>query len=194
MLFRSRSGKTTQINRLYKYLSATGLKILLTREPWDEETRNKIKHTPLPPRTQLDLIIADRINHCEFIRQSLETHDLVLCDRFTQSSIAYQCYGGGLDVYQTNKANEIATRGLVPDLVLIFDCPIASIYQRGTGSSSVPVIMRDWYYLEMVRWGYMNIANKNNYPVINSLRSEDEVFKEVLNKIKPILTPELVIQ
>ena len=73
--------------------------------------------TVLDPEEQLDLILKDRAEHCHLIRYQMQISDVVLCDRFTASTIAYQGAGQGLDIYRLNIANEIVTEGLKPDWV-----------------------------------------------------------------------------
>ena len=143
------SGKTTQINYLEAWLrqrSDLGFtKIELTREPGGSPLCQKIRQVLLMPdgseemqyRTELLLYAADRAQHVEaWLRPWLNNGALVLCDRYTASTVAYQGYGRGLDQTLIHKINHIATGGLEPDLTLWLDLDpevgLARAQERGT--------------------------------------------------------------
>lgn len=181
-----RSGKTTQINRLYHYLKEKEIKFFKTREPYSDATREKLKTTILKPEEQLDLILKDRIEHCHLIRYMMENSDVVLCDRFTLSTVAYQGYGHGLDLYQINKMNEVATQGLTPDLVLVFDCPVGVAVKRGQ-DKPLDVMERDLFFLERVRAGYLHLSSQYGYSLIDANRTEDKILNETLFHLERVV-------
>ena len=78
-----RSGKTTQVKKLYDHFTALKLKFYITREPCDYDVRFELKNGCLTPEQQLKLILKDRIKHNPTIKYLLEDSDLVLCDRYT---------------------------------------------------------------------------------------------------------------
>ena len=187
-----RSGKTTQINRLYNHLkSTTELKILTTREPWSQDARDKLKTLELDREDQLDLVLQDRANHCDWLQEQMGEYDLIFCDRFTLSTLAYQGYGMGINLYKIRIANEIVTQGLKPNLNLIIDCPISAALRRDF-SRPLDKIERNVPFLEQVRLGYLSLAK--NHVLINGNQPEDVVFNEVLNKVNLLLSSELVVQ
>src|SRR5574341_2376449 len=139
------SGKTTQLRLLEKHLASHGKACLSTREPGGTtlgemirrllltgDVRGEAKGDPSPltpyaicPPTELFLYLADRAEHVhEVIRPALASGTLVLCDRFTDSTLAYQGYGRGVDLGMLRRLNEIASGGITPDLTFLLDCPV----------------------------------------------------------------------
>jgi len=126
------SGKTTQLKWLERYLVDRDGECVATREPGATALGQMIrqlllevrKEEPSPP-TELFLYLADRAQHVrEVIEPALEKKRLVLCDRFTDSTLAYQGYGRGFDLALLKKLNQIASRGIAPDLTFLLDCPV----------------------------------------------------------------------
>src|SRR5262249_41464066 len=122
------AGKTTQLKLLSKHLDALGLKHIVTRDPGGTPLGKQIRRillnpeTPVCPVTELLLYEADRAQHiAEVIMPALQDGTLVLCDRYTDSTLAYQGYGRQLDFALINQLNQIATSGLTPDLTILFD-------------------------------------------------------------------------
>src|SRR6185437_5173474 len=126
-------GKSTQARLLAERLQTTGYPVALTREPggtpagkairaiWDDPERND-----LLPITDLLLLCADRAQHVgSLIRPALERGEIVISDRYADSTRAYQGYGSGLDVDTMETLLQIATGGLTPDLTLLLDIPAA---------------------------------------------------------------------
>lgn len=130
-------GKTTQIQQIQGWLahclSLHDLRVMVTREPGGTQLgqylRNLLLHydtgEPLSDRSELLLYAADRAQHIEgLIKPQLDQGTIILCDRFTDSTLAYQGYGRGLDLQQIHQINHIATGGVVPDLTLWLDIPV----------------------------------------------------------------------
>ena len=126
------SGKTTQIARAVEYLKSYGLPVVRTREPGGTPIADQIRaillqadNAAITPMTELLLYFAARAQHvAEVVRPALETGKIVICDRFADSTWAYQGYARGLDTELIERLNEIATDGLRPDLTLLYDLPI----------------------------------------------------------------------
>ncbi len=123
------SGKSTQARMLGEWLAKAGLPHLLTREPGGtthgEEIRRILLHSEeMPAVAELLLMLAARsvLLH-ELVRPALAAGKVVVADRYDISTIAYQGYGRGLPLEDVRRANDIATGGLVPDLVLLLDAP-----------------------------------------------------------------------
>ena len=125
------AGKSTLIDGISKQLTQQGLPITTTREPGGTPLGKTLRSLLLSlselridPLAELLLFSADRAQHLsELIRPALEAGHIVLCDRFVDSTIAYQGYGRGLDLKLLQKVGEIATQGLAPDLTFLLDLP-----------------------------------------------------------------------
>jgi dTMP kinase len=131
------SGKTTQVELLGKALAAIGRRPRTTREPGGTPAGARIRELLLHGResigawTELFLILADRAEHVSaLIRPALERGEDVLCDRFSESTLAYQAYGRGLPVETVRSAESAARQGLEPDLTIVLDCPVAIGLER----------------------------------------------------------------
>jgi dTMP kinase len=126
------SGKTTQIKLLQAYLVALGKSCVSTREPGGTTLGKMIRQVLLEvgkeeisSPTELFLYLADRAQHVqEVIEPALKNGKIVLCDRFTDSTLAYQGYGRGVDLEMLRRLNQIASRGITPDLTFLMDCPV----------------------------------------------------------------------
>lgn len=124
-------GKTTQIARLRAALEAEGVQVYVTREPGgdsvSEAVRNllltsKLLTSEMTPRAELLLFLASRAQNVEYvIRPHLAKGAVVLCDRFTDSSLAYQGFARGLGMSEVTQLNTFATGGLTPDLTILLD-------------------------------------------------------------------------
>jgi dTMP kinase len=122
------AGKTTQAKNLSKQLDTLGITHLITRDPGGTPLGRQIRRillnpeNPVNPVTELLLYQADRAQHvAEIILPALEAGTLVICDRYTDSTIAYQGYGRGLDLKLIDELNLISTQGLRPELTILFD-------------------------------------------------------------------------
>lgn len=123
------TGKTTQARALRSRLEERGLRVTVTREPLGTELGRRlwryIARGGLSPEAELFLFLAARVQHVsEVIRPALERGDVVICDRFTDSTLAYQGCGRGLDMATLERLNEIAAQGLKPDFTILLDLPV----------------------------------------------------------------------
>jgi len=123
-------GKTTQARLLADWLRELGHRVRLTREPGGTETGEELRKLVLSPgrsvapEAELFLYLADRSLHvAEVVRPALAEGGVVVCERYTDSTLAYQGYGRGLDLKLLRRLNELATGGLVPDLTVVLDLP-----------------------------------------------------------------------
>ena len=127
------AGKTTQLQRAAAWLrSQVTVPVLTTREPGGTLLGQELRHLLLKvrgedeiaPRSELLLYASDRAQHVEqYLKPNLAQGAMILCDRYTHSTLAYQGYGRQLDVGLIRQLNAIATGGLQPDLTLWFDLP-----------------------------------------------------------------------
>src|SRR3990172_9421774 len=139
------SGKTTQLKLLDNYLASSGKLCLSTREPGGTTLGEMIRKILLEAGkveiaypTELFLYLADRAQHVhEVIRPALASGTLVLCDRFTDSTLAYQGYGRGVDLGMLRRLNEVASGGITPDITFLLDCPVELGLSRAEERSSI---------------------------------------------------------
>ncbi len=122
------AGKTSQARRLQRRLEERGLPVLVTREPGGTKVAEALRALVLfgepLPRTEALLFLAARAEHTErTLRPALRQGRIVLCDRFSDSTIAYQGFGLGLDIEALRGLSAFATGGLAPDLTLLLDLP-----------------------------------------------------------------------
>jgi dTMP kinase len=124
------SGKTTQAAILADTLRSRGKRVMVTREPGGTSAGKLIRAIFLDSRISLQLnaelllVLADRAQHVrEKLRPALENGQIVISDRYSDSTIAYQAYGRGIDVKLIEELNRFASEGLTPDLTLLLDCP-----------------------------------------------------------------------
>jgi dTMP kinase len=132
------SGKTTQLKLLQRYLTAHGRTCLLTREPGGTALGKLIRRVlieggkeEIASQTELFLYLADRAQHVrEVIQPAMRNQGFVLCDRFTDSTVAYQGYGRGVNLAFLRRMNRLASCGIEPDLTLLLDCPVEIALSR----------------------------------------------------------------
>ena len=131
-------GKTTQAKMLAQWLREKGLEVVLTREPGGPYISEKIrkilldaKHHAMAPMTELLLLEASRAQHvAEVIAPALRKGAIVVCDRFADSSTAYQGYGRGINHADIDKLNRTATGGFWPSLTIVIDVPVEIGFSR----------------------------------------------------------------
>jgi len=123
-------GKSTQARLLASWLEKRGAEVVLTREPGGTEKGERLRELVLspgheiPPAAELFLYLADRAIHvAEVIAPARARGAIVVCERYTDSTLAYQGYGRGLEVALLRRLNEEATGGVVPDLTVVIDIP-----------------------------------------------------------------------
>ena len=187
-------GKTTQIKLLDEYLRGKGYETLLTREPGSKGLGVKLREILLnydgevSPQCESFLFLADRAQHIDcIIKPALEKGVVVLCDRHTDSTVAYQGYGRGLDLEQIHSLNNIATGGLKPDLTLVFDVDVETSQSR-VGSEKDRMEAAGIDFFERVRQGFLEIAKSEpeRVRVINSAQTIEEIHKQVIDEYKRI--------
>ncbi|MBL8072801.1 MAG: dTMP kinase [Nitrospira sp.] len=164
------SGKTTQARRLCEWLIAQGRHVLHTREPGGTLLAERLRSLLLDhsaeaiaPETEAWLILAARRQHVDHvIKPALQQGMIVVCDRFSDSTMAYQGYGRGLDLRTLRAMNKWATGRLVPHLTLLFDVPvrIGLTRRRGQRASQNRLDRETTQFHEKVRVGFRTLAQK----------------------------------
>ncbi len=161
------AGKTTQAKNLSKQLDTLGIPHLITRDPGGTPLGRQIRRillnpeNPVNPVTELLLYQADRAQHVsEVILPALQAGTLVICDRYTDSTIAYQGWGRGLDLKLIDELNAISTQGLRPELTILFDLEssdgLARLHPGGHDRLEREALE---FHLK-VRQGYLNLAKE----------------------------------
>lgn len=187
-------GKTTQIELLDKYLQEKGFKTLVTREPGAKGLGEKLREILLnydgevSPNCESFLFLADRTQHVDcVIKPALKKGIIVLCDRHTDSTVAYQGYGRQLDIEQIKKLNKIAVNGLKPNLTIVFDIDIETSMQR-VGKTKDRMESAGTEFFNRVRNGYLAIAKEepNRVKVINSADTIENIHKQVVGLVEQI--------
>ncbi|MBI3764416.1 MAG: dTMP kinase [Chloroflexi bacterium] len=184
------SGKSTQITPLADRLRALGHDVCLTREPGGTDIGDQIrqvlhdlKNTAMQPRAEILLYSASRAQLVgEIIRPHLERGGIVLCDRYADSTMAYQGYGHGLDLGALRAITEFATGGLKPDLTILLDVETEEGLRRRRSSGEWNRL--DAYALafhQRVRQGYLGMAaaEPERWVVVDAGRAVEEVAEEV---------------
>jgi len=181
------SGKSTQIRKLAERIPNA----LVTKEPGGTPTADKIRAILLDTREKIDpvaelfLFAASRRQHVmEVIKPALASGSVVLCDRFTDATLAYQGFGRRLDLDRLRWLNEWATDSLHPDLTLIFDLPEETGLKRARSRNSAATVdegrfeLEDLRFHRRVREGYLSLATEapERYKVIDASGNQDEVF------------------
>ncbi len=200
------SGKTTQLKVLESHLTTRGKSFISTREPGGTSLGKLIRRVllevgrqPITSPTELFLYLADRAQHIdEVVLPALEQGKIVLCDRHTDSTLAYQGYGRGTDLGLLRSLNDIASRGTRPDLTLLFDCPVEIGLSRTAQRQSQTVSGRneDRFekekidFHERVRRGFLELARAEpqRFRIIDATRTVEEIAQDIKNIVDRELT------
>lgn len=205
-------GKSTQLELLRAWMEEAGLPVRATREPGGTRIGEGIRDLllndsrgeSLKPAAELLLYEADRAQHArEVIRPALEAGVHVLCDRFYDSTTAYQAFGRGLDEETTLELNRMASGGLVPDLTLLFDVPLkkslarvrgesadAQLFLRFAPAQSPDLLERESLaFHERVRAGFETLASREpeRFRVL-----KDGTIREVRERVAAVLGEKFV--
>ena len=200
------SGKSTQLQRVASFLRERGRKVVTTKEPGGTEIANRIRAIVLDSKNEIDpiaevlLFAASRRQHTvEVIRPAAERGEVVLCDRYTDSTLAYQGFGRLLNLDQLRTLNRWATGDLDPDLTLIFDLPEQVGLSRAVRRNSAAVDdegrfeAEDLRFHRRVREGYLSLATAEprRYAIVDANGTIDQVFERTMKTLRERL-PELV--
>jgi dTMP kinase len=208
------AGKTVQAARLCEALEADGLPYVCTREPGGspaaERLREVVLHEEVPPSAEALIFLAARAIHVQnLIKPALAEGRIVICDRFTDSTIAYQGYGLGIDLELLRQMCAFAAGGLEPDLTLLLDLPpqvgIARRYAGGRNRAGGQLSLtwdedglrerekarsrieeRALSFHNRVREGFLAEARRHpqRFRVIDANRSPDEVAAELIRLVR----------
>ncbi len=195
-------GKSTQVQALAEALRAEGRTVLVTREPGGTPLAEKIRGLlreelgdPPSPRSEALLFLAARAQVvAHVIRPALARGEWVLCDRFADSTFAYQGYGRGIAVDRLRQLNDFATEGLVPDLTLLLDVPPEvsrarlAARQAATATSADRIERAGAAFHARLRAGFLALARAEpaRFAVIDASRPPAEVALQVRAAVRRI--------
>ena len=188
------SGKTTQMARLGDWLESQGKSVVLTKEPGGTELGMKIRKMILDPETkvhhnltELMLFIGDRLEHiAQCIQPALDAGEVVICDRYSDSTYAYQ--RGGRNVPEQHIQDMNTLVGLKPDITCLLDLDIEEGLRRAKQRAALDRFeQEDMAFHQAVRNAYLEIAKKETERIhvidVNN-QSPDQVFESILPIIK----------
>ncbi len=198
-------GKTTQLEKVYEWLQSLNFSVVKTKEPGGTKIGKKIRSLLLNPDskdmnslTELFLYSADRAQHIrEIITPVLDKDNIVLCDRFSDATKAYQGYARKIDINLIEQLNTLATSGLKPDLTLLFDLDPETGLQRARKRNKTNdkddmegrFEREDLPFHRRVRRAYLKIAENNpeRFKVISADNTAEEIFKNSKSILKEII-------
>lgn len=193
------SGKSSQLQALANWLMEQGYHLYTTREPGGTEIGNQIRtvlhdleNTAMHPRTEILLYLASRAQHVEeIIRPKLDEGMIVLCDRYADSTLAYQGYGHGVDLDTLKKLLDFSTGRLYPDLTILLDLVVEEGLNRRKLSGG------EWNRLDAftlafhqrVRDGYLTLAA--NEPLRWRKINAAQTFEQVQSELRQVIMNEI---
>ncbi len=187
------SGKSTLQAGLAQQLRSDGYDVLVTREPGGTPAGDAIREIFLQPGLAIEalgeafLVNGARVAHVErVIRPAVAAGRIVVSDRFTDSTLAYQGYGRGVSLDVLRALCAIATSGLEPELVLLLDLPLeiarARLGSRGKGPDRIE-IESDAFH-QRVRDGFLELARSPRHHVLDGTLPADEIVKHALDVVR----------
>ncbi len=191
------SGKTVQARRLQRKLARLEIPSALLHEPGGTKLGNRVARwlqwkaaEDTSPLTELLLFNASRAQLVErVIRPGLEGGVVVICDRFTDSTIAYQGYGRGLDLETVRQVNSVAAGNLTPDVTILLDLPVDAGMARQRASTPDRFERAEVAFHQRVRAGYQHLAAEEpgRWLVIDGSWSRDRIARAVWARVAPLL-------
>ena len=188
------SGKSSLLQSLGTALRARGCDVVATREPGSTPLGEQVRRLVLDPEPRIDrtgradalLFAASRAQHVdEVIRPALTRGAVVVCDRYADSSLAYQGAGSGVPMDELRAVQRFATGGLVPDLTILLDLPV----EAGLGRKAAEVTRFEAYhdlaYHERVRAAFLGFAadEPGRYAIVDATRDEDTVLAAAIEAL-----------
>lgn len=193
-------GKTTQAQKLASYLRRKGYKVLLAREPGGDRVAERIRrvllskaNSQMTPLTELFLYEAARSQLTQnTILPALKQGKAVVCDRYFDSTLAYQGYGRGLSKRMIIKFNHIASLGLKPNLTLILNVPVKVSLMRGKkkGRKKDRLEKEKFEFHQRIRKGFLTIARQNpkRIKVVDGTKNIEETWQKVRRVVESFLS------
>ena len=189
------AGKTSHIEFIKEYLTNLKLNFIMTREPGGTELGEKLReillHDEMTPKTETILMFAARNEHIEkVIRPGLTSGAIVISDRFTDASYAYQSGGKCVEDEAIDVLKDLVQKNLQPDLTFLFDLPVEVSIKRLKKTRKLDKFEKEEKdFHENVRKKYLMIAKNNpkRFSVLNSEKSIDEIQSQIKIKLDELL-------
>ncbi len=198
------SGKTTQIQRLKRYLTQKGIPCNVTREPGGCSIGEKVRkillnpdHREMVPMSELLLYEAARAQHVKEVIEPLRKKGgVILCDRFNDATLAYQGYGRKIDLRWIERLNRLSSQGIKPDFTFLLDCPSDVGLKRALQRNLTLKKEKEErferekvQFHHRVRKGYLSIAKKEPHrmEVIDTRQGEEKVFEKIKKIVDNLL-------
>ena len=192
------SGKSVQASALYRKLSQSAIPALLTHEPGGTPFGNRIgrwlkwaQDKDISPLTELLLFNASRAQLVnEVLQPNLEKGKVVICDRYADSTIAYQSYGRGLDLELVEAINNAATQGLKPDLTVLLNIPVEAGLARKRVKKQDRFEQEDIAFHQRVRKGYLKLAanDPQRWLVVDASQSKAKIREIIRQRVSQLLS------
>ncbi len=187
------SGKTTLIKHVGEYLKSKNLNTLITYEPFDKDIRNLIKSGNYLPKAELALFMADRVQHIEqVIFPALKENIIVLCDRFIDSTIAYQFGGNGISPDVIKAMYKLLNYSIYPERTYYLDIPVSEAMFRISNRYSKEYDKYDYQSYEFyqnIQVGYTQAIREDpsRFCTINANRSINKILSDVITDLDRVL-------
>jgi len=191
------SGKSLQTRALYRQLNRLAIPAILIHEPGSTVLGEKLtrllkwaRGTSTSPMTELVLFNASRAQLMdEVVRPALQTGKIVICDRYTDSTIAYQGYGRRVDIETIRKVNSLATGTLKPDLTVLLDISPEAGFARKTGQEPDRFEKEDRVFHRRVRAGYLKLAEEEprRWQVIDAALPKEKIKQMIWQKVSSLI-------
>lgn len=185
------AGKSTQTQLLSARLAGEGFSVVVTREPGGTPTAEKIRCvlldptiTDMPDQAEALLFAAARADHAtNLIRPALENGSIVICDRYLESSVAYQGYGRNLGGKYIRELSEWATQGLLPDFTVYLDVPAQVSLDRRKGTDRMEIQSLDFHM--QTQQAFRDLAQQSQaaHIMIDATLSVDEIAKLISDAV-----------
>lgn len=188
------SGKSTQARALARRLRRRGISLLLTHEPGGEPLAARLRrllkgNSALAPEAELLLFAASRAQlTARVIRPALRAGQWVVCDRYADSTLAYQGYGRGLDMEAIRAANRMATGGITPHLTVLLDVP-AQVGLARKHADNDRFVREPLAFHRRVRQGYRRLARAEpeRWLVVNATLPQKEIARIIWQRVARLL-------
>lgn len=191
------SGKSTQAKMLYEHLLEGGYNVIATREPGAtpigrviRDTLLSTKFPEMDSKAELFLFAACRAQHVvETIKPALAAGKIVICDRFIESTLAYQAYGRGLDVVEVSRISDWASGGLLPHVTFLLDIPVDEAFKRISRGDLDRIEQTGRDFHERVYNGYRDLAARNpdRIKMVDATRNTAVINREITETIDSLL-------
>lgn len=198
------SGKTTQAQKLYEYLSRRGYSVVRTREPGGTKVAEQIRAilldpgNKITPSAEIFLYEAVRAQHVqELIKPSLEKGAIVICERFSDATFAYQGYGRKIEMKLIKSLDKFATDNIVPDLTILLDVPpkiglsrVINDHKNRPPGQADRMEQEDLKFHTRVRKGYLELARREprRVRVLLAQQPADEIHEQIIKYVEQVIT------